>query len=193
MGSIVDPGIRLYDCQTVRLSAMRRIALIVHNVRSCHNVGAIFRTADGLGVKQLYLTGYTPYPQLPNDTRLPHIAARAGKQISKTALGAEYTIAWQHQENIKQAIVDLRRHSYRIVALEQTLHSVSLPDYAVPQKAALIVGREVEGIEPDVLALADDVVAIPMLGRKESFNVAQAAAIALYHCRYAGSRLSGKP
>jgi len=161
---------------------MRRIVLIIHNVRSCHNVGSLLRTSEGLGVEKVYLTGYSPYPQMKIDERLPHIAASATKQISKTALGAEELVAWQHRDLIEPLLADLRADGFQIVALEQTAHAISLPDYRVPPRLALIVGREVEGIETEVLALIDTAVEIPMAGQKESYNVAAAAAMALYHC-----------
>lgn len=166
---------------------MRSIILIAHNLRSCHNVGSLLRTAEGLSVRCVYLTGYTPYPQHPRDTRLPHLAQKINKQISKTALGAETLQAWEQQTDIAALIDMLRATGYTIVALEQTKTAVDLPAYSPPDKIALIVGREVEGVEPEVLARCDTHLSIPMLGKKESFNVVQAAAMALYHCRFYSS------
>lgn len=163
---------------------MRTIVLIAHNLRSCHNVGSLLRTAEGLGVGQVYLTGYTPYPAEPHDTRLPHIAAKLSKQISKTALGAEQTQAWMHSEDIGVVIRQLKADGFTVVAVEQAADSIALPDYQPPEKVALLVGREVEGVESEVLAACDQAVEIPMFGHKESFNVVQAAAMALYHCRF---------
>ncbi len=162
---------------------MKHLILIAHNLRSAHNVGSLLRTADGLGVDQVILSGYTPYPLSKDDNRLPHLALKINRQINKTALGAEEFVAWQHAADIKTAISDLKSRGFTVAALEQAPNSIKLPDYAVPKQLALIVGREVEGIEPDVLALCDQVLEIPMFGRKESFNVAAAAAMALYHCR----------
>lgn len=163
---------------------MRDIILIAHNLRSCHNVGSLLRTAEGLGVHTVLLTGYTPYPLAPQDTRLPHLARKIHKQITKTALGAETTQPWQHQADIIKAITALKLQGYTVAAIEQTPDSVALPDYQPPEKIVLVVGREVEGIEPEVLALCDLALEIPMFGRKESYNVAQAAAMALFHCRF---------
>jgi rRNA methylases len=163
---------------------MRQIILIVHSLRSAHNVGSLLRTADGLDVEQVYLTGYTPYPSSSDDKRLPHLAAKIDKQIAKTALGAEKFVDWRHEDNIEPLITKLKKNDFMVVALEQTSGSVKLPDYKPPEKIAIIVGREVEGIEPDVLALCDQTIEIPMLGQKESYNVAVAAAMALYHFRY---------
>jgi 23S rRNA (guanosine2251-2'-O)-methyltransferase len=161
---------------------MRSIVLIAHNLRSSHNVGSLLRTADGLGVQEVYLTGYTPYPLLSDDGRLPHLAHKIDAQISKTALGAQKTLG--KPADIVEVINDLKQQGYRICALEQAANSIKLPDYQPPDKIAILVGREVEGIEPEILAKCDQILEIPMLGQKESFNVVQAAAMALYHCRF---------
>jgi tRNA G18 (ribose-2'-O)-methylase SpoU len=161
-----------------------RIILIAHNLRSTHNVGSLLRTAEGLGVEQVYLSGYTPYPLLAHDNRLPHLAQKADRQITKTALGAETSLSWHHYETVEPLLHDLQGQGFMIAALEQTPNSLNLPDYTPPEKIALLVGREVEGVEPEVLALCDLVLEIPMFGQKESYNVVQAAAMALYHCRF---------
>lgn len=163
---------------------MRQITLIAHNLRSAHNVGSLLRTADGLGVQQVVLSGYTPHPKLDSDERLPHIAIKTHKAIIKTSLGAETTVQWRYAESIEPIIAELKNDGWVIAAVEQSLDSIQLPVYTPPDKIVLLVGREVEGIEPEILKLVDLVLEIPMLGNKESFNVAQAAAIAMYHCRY---------
>lgn len=163
----------------------RSIILIAHNLRSTHNIGSIIRTADGLGVDRVICTGYTPYPKQPNDTRLPHLAAKITRQIDKTALGATNHLTVSHAPDIEETIKSLRTEGYSIVAVEQGKNSIPLPEFTPPEKVALIVGREVEGIEPEILAATDVVVEIPMQGQKESYNVSVAAAIALYHCRFA--------
>ncbi len=163
---------------------MNKIVLIAHNLRSCHNVGSLLRTADGLGVEKVILSGYTPYPRAANDSRLPHLADKIQRQIHKTALGAEDSVSWEHIENIFTVFEKLRADGYVIAAVEQSEHSVNLPDYRPPEKLALLVGREVEGVEPEVLTACDLTLEIPMFGKKESFNVVQAAAMALYHCRF---------
>lgn len=163
---------------------MRNIILIVYNLRSCHNVGAILRTCDGLGVDKVYLTGYTPYPKTVNDERLPHIASKVNDQIAKTALGAEKSVNWQHFNEIEPLLSKLTAENFKLIALEQAPNATKLTNFKPPEKLALIVGREVEGLEPEIQKLTDKIVEIPMLGSKESFNVATAAAIALYHCRY---------
>lgn len=164
---------------------MTELILIAHNLRSSHNVGSLLRTAEGLGVDQVYLTGYTPYPTAKNDPRMPHLSAKINRQIEKTALGAEITQAWRHIEQIEPLVNDLKHQGYTVAALEQTKSAVELPAYTPPEKLAIIVGREVEGVELEVLALTDLQLVIPMFGSKESYNVVQAAAMALYHCKFA--------
>lgn len=164
---------------------MRDIILIAHNVRSAHNVGSLLRTAEGLGVQKVILSGYTPYPSHANDRRLPHEAAKTTQQIQKTSLGAEDMVKWEHHDNLQPVLAKLKKDGYIIAAVEQTEDARELPKYHPPRKIVLIVGREVEGLEQEVLQACDLTLEIPMFGRKESFNVAQAAAIALYHCRFA--------
>jgi 23S rRNA (guanosine2251-2'-O)-methyltransferase len=167
----------------------RDIVLIAHNLRSCHNVGSLLRTAEGLGVQEVILSGYTPYPLAADGDpggRLPHEAAKLHKQISKTALGAETSQAWRHitADELEEALEALRQAGYSVAAVEQSSASMKLNHFTVPNKVALLVGREVEGVEPEVLAMTDAILEIPMFGHKESFNVVQAAAMALYHCRF---------
>ncbi len=163
---------------------MRKIVLVVYDVRSAHNVGSLLRTAEGLGVDQVYLSGYTPYPEAKNDTRLPHSRQKQASQIHKTALGAEYFIDWQHEPDIKDCIERLSKGGYLLVALEQTVEAVKLNEFSTSKNVALFVGNEITGLDKNVLKLIKYHVQIPMSGRKESFNVAVAAAIALYHLRY---------
>jgi tRNA G18 (ribose-2'-O)-methylase SpoU len=163
---------------------MRNLVVIAHDIRSTHNVGSLLRTAEGLGIEHVYFTGYTPYPIEPSDSRLPHIAAKLDTQIHKTALGAEKLVPWSHAEDVLRLLGQLKSENYPIAALEQSQASISLPDFQPPEKLALLLGREVEGIEPELLEQCDITLEIPMFGGKESFNVVQAAAMCLYHCRF---------
>lgn len=164
---------------------MRKIVLIIHDVRSTHNVGSLLRTADGFGIAHVYFTGYSPYPKLPKgDVRLPHMAQKLERQISKTALGAEHTVPWSQTDDLPGLLRALKIEGYRLTALEQDRRAVMLPDYESPEKIALLIGREVEGIEETLLQSVDDIIEIPMFGKKESFNVAQATAATLYHLRF---------
>ncbi|MDB5164072.1 MAG: hypothetical protein JWS12_690 [Candidatus Saccharibacteria bacterium] len=164
---------------------IREIVLIAHNLRSTHNVGSLLRTAEGLGIQKVYLTGYTPYPLTQNDTRMPHLAAKLAKQINKTALGAETSLQWEHVDDVISVVSLLKANGFEIIGLEQVNQAISLPDYTPTEKVAVLVGREVEGLEPEVVEACNKIVEIPMFGQKESFNVVQAAAMALYHCRFA--------
>lgn len=157
---------------------MPDIIVIAHNIRSTHNVGAIFRTAEGFGVKKIILSGYTPYPLLEKDTRLPHIAQKLQSQIHKTALGAELIVPFEYQET--PSLQTLREMGYRIVGLEQAPRSIMMSSYQAPEKVALLLGEEVHGIPADFLSQCEDIIEIPMVGKKESFNVSVAAGIALY-------------
>lgn len=158
--------------------------MIAHDIRSTHNVGSLMRTAEGLGVRKMYFTGYTPYPIAKNDSRLPHIARKLDAQIQKTALGAQETLLWTRTQDIMALIAELKDQGYEVVGLEQHKGSTPLNNYDAPKKVALLIGREVEGIEPSLLAMCDDILEIPMKGKKESFNVVQAAAMAMYHFRF---------
>lgn len=163
---------------------MRELVLVAHNLRSCHNVGSLLRTADGLGLAKVYLTGYTPYPTSQNDSRLPHMAKKIHLQIQKTALGAESTVNWRNEEDIGKVFDDLRSKKYEIIALEQHRKAKQLTDWRPGNRIALVIGRETKGIEESVIKLCDGLVEIPMFGKKESFNVVQAAAMGLFYLRF---------
>lgn len=157
------------------------LVVIAHNIRSTHNVGSIFRTCDGFGVKHLYITGYTPYPTMSGDTRLPHLREKLTNQIHKTALGAETEVPCSYTGTTESVIANLKARGYVIVALEQSSRSIQLNDFSdKPKRIALFLGEEVHGIEPGLLEQCDVVLEIPMVGKKESFNVSVAAGIALY-------------
>jgi tRNA G18 (ribose-2'-O)-methylase SpoU len=119
-----------------------------------------------------------------NDPRLPHLALKIDKQIHKTALDAERQVKWRRTDDVFALIDQLKKDDFTVAAIEQSPSSVKLPDYKPDTKIALLVGREVEGVEPEVLAACDKIIEIPMFGNKESFNVVQAAAMGLYHCRF---------
>lgn len=153
-----------------------RAALILHNIRSVHNVGSIFRTADGAGISHIILSGYTPGPL--DRFNLPR------KDFAKVSLGAEHTIPWQQTRTLAQAVKILKKQNYFIAAIEQDKHSTSLFDFRAPKNRplALILGNEVLGISKQSLKLTDVILEIPMRGKKESLNVSVSAGIAMYHC-----------
>jgi len=147
--------------------------LILPDIRSAHNVGAMFRTADGAGVSKVFLAGYSPRPI--------DRFGRSQSEIEKTSLGASKTIDWEYVDNLPQLIVDLRQSGVTVVAIEQSVNSVSLADFTVPNKVAYVLGNEVDGVSEHIQQLCDVVVELPMLGEKESLNVATTAGIVLYH------------
>jgi tRNA G18 (ribose-2'-O)-methylase SpoU len=149
---------------------MKKLRLLAHNVRSLWNVGSFFRTCDALGVEHLYLTGYTGHPPR--------------KEITKTALGAEETVAWTHERDPFPILASLKKEHWKIVVLELTPSAVPLTDFTAEEKTCLVVGHELTGVPQEILAIADSVIKIPMLGQKESLNVAVAAGIALHHLRF---------
>lgn len=144
------------------------IIVVLDNVRSMHNVGSVFRTADAFLLTGIYLCGYTPRP--------PH------RDIQKTALGATETVEWTYWENTAGALTALKELGYGIWAVEQASGSIPLQQFksAPGQKIAVIFGNEVEGVDAGVLALCDGVLEIPQLGMKHSLNVSVAAGIVLW-------------
>lgn len=158
--------------------------MIAHDMRSTFNVGSLLRTAEGLGVVKVYLTGYTPYPRQSDDTRLPHLVEKLHNQIHKVALGAEELVPWEYRENIFDLIKELKDGGFVIAALEQTTSSIPIANQQASKQLALLLGTEVTGLPEDVLKATDQQFVIPMLGSKESFNVVQAAAMALYEFRF---------
>lgn len=155
-----------------------KIIVIAHNIRSTFNVGSIFRSAEGFGVSKIILSGYTPYPKILNDTRLPHISEKLTNQIHKTALGAEEIIPFEHQSIPNFA--EFKKQGFKIVGLEQDDRSIKIQNYHAPEQIALLIGEEVHGLTNDLRQQCDDIIEIPMFGKKESFNVSVATGIALY-------------
>ncbi len=148
------------------------LALVLHNIRSAHNVGSVFRTADAVGVSKIYLAGYTPTPV--------DRFGRARKDIQKTALGSEKTMSWEHVPQVSILIKRLRKEDFYIICVEQSKQSVDYKIVRPKQKTALIFGNEVRGLSSVVLKKCDIIAEIPMKGKKESLNVAVAAGIVLF-------------
>lgn len=160
---------------------MTNLILVLHDIRSIHNVGSLLRTAECFGVSSVLFTGYTPYPKLPDDIRLPHVYQKTTRQIHKTALGAESMLEMSQHEDVFKLIEELKKNNFDLVGLEQSTNSVSLKNYKTPDKVALFIGREVEGLDPQILNKLDCIVEIEQRGKKESLNVVQASAICLFH------------
>lgn len=157
---------------------MPNIIVIAHNIRSTHNIGSIFRTCEGFGVKKIIISGYSPYPTTKDDSRLPHIREKLTEQIHKTALGAETMVPFEHQDT--PDLVSLKLNGFRIIGLEQDDRSIKLNDYKSTEKIVLLLGEEVHGITDEMRKMCDDLIEIPMVGQKESFNVSVATGIALF-------------
>lgn len=153
----------------------KEVVLIAHDIRSAHNVGAFLRTADGAGVSKVYLTGYTMEPSLKK-----YLLTQAEKQIKKTALGAEETVAWEKHTDVTMLLRELKEVGFTIYALEQDERSIPYDSVTDDKKIALLVGNEVEGLSSEILALCDAILEIPMRGSKNSLNVSVATGIALY-------------
>ncbi len=147
--------------------------IILEDIRSAYNVGAIFRTADASGVAKVFLVGYTPAPI--------DRFGRAQSEILKTSLGASDTMAWEQVATTKEIIERLQAGGVCVAAVELAPRSVPLKDFIEPEHVAYIVGNEVDGVSKEALALADVIVELPMLGQKESLNVSVTAGIILYH------------
>lgn len=149
-------------------SSKTPVIAVLDNIRSMHNVGSVFRTADAFLIEAIFLCGYTPQP--------PH------RDINKTALGSTDTVDWIHFASATEAVIELQKNGYRVYAVEQVTESVSLEKmhYSEDQKIAVVFGNEVEGVSNDVLALADGYIEIPQLGTKHSLNISVAAGIVLW-------------
>lgn len=150
-----------------------KLVLVLDNIRSVYNVGSIFRTADGVGVFEIFLCGTTPAPV--------DRFGRDRKDLAKVALGAEKIIPWKYFETTKEAIQNLKEGGFEIVALEQDEKSVNYDKHEIKEKTALILGEETKGPTKEILDLSDVILEIPMRGEKESLNVSVAAGVAMYN------------
>lgn len=148
------------------------IRLILDNIRSVHNAGSIFRTAETVGIGRVYCCGTTPAP-------LDRFK-RKRKDFSKVSLGAEEMLAWEQVENVASLVKQLKKEGFKVIAVEQSPCSVDYKNVALPDKAVVVLGNEVDGISKEVLDVADIVAEIPMKGKKESLNVSVAAGVVLF-------------
>ena len=153
----------LKDLQTI---------LIIPDIRSAINVGAIFRTADAVGISKIYLTGYTPRPT--------DKFGRIQKDIAKSALGAETWIKWEYKKSLIPLINNLKKDGYKIIAIEQDKRAVDYRKVKISGKTAIIMGPEVLGLSENILDRCDTIAEIPMHGKKESLNVSVACGVALF-------------
>ena len=146
--------------------------LILHNIRSVENVGAMFRTADAAGINKIYLTGYTPTP-------LDRFGRKRG-DLAKSALGAEEFVPWEQKKNVSTLLAKLKEEKYFIIGIEQDEKSVDYKKVLLKDKNIFIMGAEVTGIPKNILQKCDIIAEIPMHGKKESLNVSVALGIALF-------------
>lgn len=151
---------------------MQKRVVLLHNIRSSHNVGSIFRTCDGAGVTEIILSGYTPAP-IDRFGRLQ-------KDIAKTALGAEHTISWSHVKTPSTAIRRAKKAGMRIVGVEQDARSIDYRTYKDDVPTLFLFGNEVKGLSKSLRDACDTILEIPMHGKKESLNVSVAAGIVLF-------------
>jgi 23S rRNA (guanosine2251-2'-O)-methyltransferase len=147
--------------------------LILHNIRSVENVGAIFRTADAAGIDKIYLTGYTPAPI--------DRFGRKRKDLAKSALGAEEFVIWESKKSLPALLRRLGREKFLIIGIEQAENSINYKKIKLSKKNVFIVGAEVIGIPLNILQKCDIVAEIPMRGKKESLNVSVATGIVLFN------------
>jgi len=151
---------------------MKDIRLLLDNIRSVHNVGSIFRTAETIGITKIYCQGTTPTP-------LDRFA-RKRADFAKVALGSEDIVAWDQVSSAGTLIKSLKKEGFQIVAVEQAGNSIDYKKVKVKNQALIILGNEVGGVSADILKLADIVAEIPLQGKKESLNVSVAAGIVLF-------------
>ena len=157
-----------------------KITVLLDDIRSAYNVGSIFRTADAAGVEKIFCCGITPSPL--------NRFGKVRRDVAKVSLGAEATVVWEYAKDIKTVIATFKRDGWQIVALEQAEGAISYAEARMAfvtnkegdGKIALIVGNEVMGVVPEILSLADQVIEIPMRGKKESLNVSVAFGIAIF-------------
>lgn len=151
-----------------RQSEKMPVIVVLENIRSAYNVGSVFRTSDAFLIEAIYITGYSAKP--------PH------KEIKKTALGAEESVAWKHFASATEAVAELREMDYKVFAIEQVEHSQQLHElnWNGEEKIAVVFGNEVVGVEQSTIALCDGCVEIPQLGMKHSLNIATAAGVVLW-------------
>jgi 23S rRNA (guanosine2251-2'-O)-methyltransferase len=155
---------------------MLPLTILLHNIRSAHNVGSILRTADAAAVSRVILSGYTP---CPHDRFL-----RPQKDIAKTALGAEWAVPWEYVASPIRTIQKMKKDGWRIVGVEQDVRARDYRTFRPTQPTFLVFGNEVRGLSSQLRDVCDELIEIPMHGSKESLNVSVAAGIVLFRMRH---------
>lgn len=154
------------DLERYQTMRKRPVVVVLDHIRSAHNVGAMFRTADAFAIDRLCLLGFTPSPPHPD--------------ITKTAIGATLSVRYTKYDRSMDCLQQLREEGYHLVGLEQTNHSTDMRAYQWPDRVAIVVGNEVDGISDTILPHIDDFIEIPQFGTKHSLNVSVAAAMAIW-------------
>lgn len=149
-----------------------KLIILIHDLRSVHNVASIFRTADGAGVSGIILSGTTPGPRDRFD--------RPVKAFAKVSLGAEDSVPWKQTKSPMKFLEEMRKKGFDILCLEQAEKSTSIYKAEIKKDSVLVIGHEVRGVPKKFLEMADKIIEIPMRGKKESLNVSVATGIALY-------------
>lgn len=168
MRKLRNPELKRLTPDAYKQAEKLPLIVVLDNIRSCNNIGSVFRTSDALLVEKVILCGITATP--PN------------AEIHKTALDAEKTVAWEYFEKTEDAVLQLQQNGYKVYALEQVENSIMLPVFqpAQGQKLAIILGNEVKGVQQSVVNLCDGSIEIPQFGTKHSFNVSVSAGIVLW-------------
>lgn len=163
------------DAARYRTAAPSGVAVILDNIRSAHNVGSIFRSADAFKVDKIWLCGISPVPPTA--------------EIHKTALGAEDSVPWEHRQDTAALVRELRKEGWTVVSVEQTVNSVKLQDFRREKgrRYAFIFGNEVDGVQQEVVDLSDFALEIPQYGTKHSLNVSVSAGVVLWEAKKASA------
>lgn len=168
MRKLKNSELNRLDIDSFKATEKVPIVVVLDNIRSCNNIGSVFRTSDALLIESIYLCGYTATP--PN------------KEIHKTALDAENSVDWKYMKETTDAVLQLQEEGYTIYAIEQVEKSIMLPDFKPEEgsKLALVFGNEVKGVQQKVVDLCDGAIEIPQYGTKHSFNISVSAGIVLW-------------
>ena len=168
MRKLKNSELNRLDIDQFKKTEKTPVVVVLDNIRSCNNIGSVFRTSDALLIESIYLCGYTATP--------PH------KDIHKTALDAENSVNWKYFKDTINAVEELQANNYVVYAIEQVQGSIMLPDFmpSADKKLALIFGNEVKGVQQKVVDICDGAIEIPQYGTKHSFNISVSAGIVLW-------------
>lgn len=168
MRKLKNKELNRIDIDAFKQTPKTPIIVVLDNIRSCNNIGSVFRTSDAFLIESIYLCGYTATP--PNN------------DIHKTALDAENSVDWKYFEKTEDAVIELQQNKFKVYSIEQVKNSIMLPDFqpSKSEKIALIFGNEVKGVQQSVVDICDGAIEIPQFGTKHSFNISVSAGIVLW-------------